>query len=165
MTKMKEMLENLRNELQSLAIENLSTEVMVREGKISRGENYKGLPYLILDYPRLTSEEGLFFVRCFFWWGKYFSITLQVSGLYKEKYERLILSNPEKLSDYKMFIGDDPWVHDLNDRAYEDIHLNYENQNDFLKVARSWPLEEWNQIELTYRTEWKKLMALCGLIS
>lgn len=166
MASMKEMLESLRIELQSFPDGNNSSEVLVREGKISRGENYKGLPYLILDYPRLASEKGMFFVRCFFWWGNYFSITLQISGLFKERYERQILSHREKLSEYKIFIGEDPWVHDLNDAGYQTINMGYDpTRNEFIKIARSWPLGEWNQIVSTYKTEWKKLMALCELIS
>src|SRR4051812_46777397 len=51
--------------------------------KISKGENYMGLPYLILDHPRIAQPEGLFFIRTMFWWGRFFSSTLQVSGLYK----------------------------------------------------------------------------------
>ena len=36
--------------------------------KISRGENYLGLPWLMLDYPRMFNKEKVFAVRTFFWW-------------------------------------------------------------------------------------------------
>ena len=45
--------------------------------KISKGENYLGLPYIILDYPRYSDSEDLFFIRQMFWWGHFFSHTLQ----------------------------------------------------------------------------------------
>ena len=45
--------------------------------KISKGENYSGLPYLIQDYPRITSAKNIFFIRNMFWWGNFFSSTLQ----------------------------------------------------------------------------------------
>src|SRR5688572_33065082 len=51
--------------------------------KISKGENYKGLPYVILDYPRIAKAQDLFFIRSMFWWGQLFSSTLQVSGSYR----------------------------------------------------------------------------------
>ena len=40
--------------------------------KISRGEQYLGLPYVMLDYPRIFSKENVFAIRTFFWWGNYF---------------------------------------------------------------------------------------------
>src|SRR5258705_2608323 len=36
-------------------------------GKISRGENYEGLPYVMLDYPALFSKENIFAIRTLFW--------------------------------------------------------------------------------------------------
>lgn len=49
-------------------------------GKISKGENYRGLPFVILDHPALFSKENIFAVRTMFWWGNFFSISLHVSG-------------------------------------------------------------------------------------
>src|SRR5688572_27384845 len=60
----------------------LPEEVISQKGKISRGENYRGLPYLILDYPRLFSKEGVFAFRTLFWWGHPFSFTIHISGIY-----------------------------------------------------------------------------------
>ncbi|MBK8087192.1 MAG: hypothetical protein IPK31_04125 [Chitinophagaceae bacterium] len=33
--------------------------------KISKGENYEGLPYVMLDYPRCFSKEDVFAIRTF----------------------------------------------------------------------------------------------------
>src|SRR3954452_928432 len=49
------------------------------QAKISRGENYRGLPYVMLDYPRIFSKDHTFAIRSFYWWGNFFSITLQLS--------------------------------------------------------------------------------------
>ena len=49
-------------------------------GKISKGENYQGLPYVILDYPASFRKENIFAIRTFFWWGNFFSISLHLSG-------------------------------------------------------------------------------------
>jgi len=48
--------------------------------KISRGENYKGLPWLVLDNPRYFQHNNIFAIRTMFWWGNFFSITLHLSG-------------------------------------------------------------------------------------
>src|SRR4051812_18837239 len=55
-------------------------------GKISRGERYKELPYVILDYPRHFSKADIFAFRTMFWWGHYFSATLHLSGGIKDRY-------------------------------------------------------------------------------
>ena len=51
----------------------LPEEVTAIPAKISRGENYLGLPWLILDYPRLFGKEDQFAIRTMFWWGHFFS--------------------------------------------------------------------------------------------
>src|SRR5689334_6032402 len=56
--------------------------------KISKGENYQGLPYLVLDHPRIFEKENILAVRTLFWWGNFFSTTLHVAGEYKKKLEK-----------------------------------------------------------------------------
>ena len=63
--------------------------------KISKGENYKGLPWLVLDYPRYFNKEDIFAIRTLFWWGNFFSITLHISGKYKMRYEKKIIDSFE----------------------------------------------------------------------
>ena len=60
----------------------LAPEVFQQSPKISRGEQYLGLPYVMLDYPRIFSKDDVFAIRSFFWWGNHFSIRLQLSGKY-----------------------------------------------------------------------------------
>jgi hypothetical protein len=57
-----------------------------RSPKISKGEQYEGLPWVMLDYPRNFSGQDAFGIRSFFWWGNFCSITLQLSGRFQEKY-------------------------------------------------------------------------------
>src|SRR5690606_4636377 len=47
----------------------LPVETKIQSPRISRGENYQSLPYVMLDYPRIFSTENIFAVRIFFWWG------------------------------------------------------------------------------------------------
>ena len=60
--------------------------------KISKGENYNGLPYLILDYPRIFDKQNIFAIRTLFWWGNFFSITLHLGGVHKDEYEKNVYS-------------------------------------------------------------------------
>ena len=64
--------------------------------KISKGENYNGFPYIILDFPSTFSKENIFAVRTMFWWGNFISITLHLKGSYKNMYAANIL---KKLHD------------------------------------------------------------------
>src|SRR5438552_3801445 len=43
--------------------------IKYQSGKISKGENYRLLPYVILDYPSFFWKEKIFAVRTMFWWG------------------------------------------------------------------------------------------------
>ena len=65
--------------------------------KIARGENYLGLPWLMLDFPRSFNREDTFAIRTFFWWGNFFSVTLHLSGIHKNAYEGAVINNFEKL--------------------------------------------------------------------
>ncbi len=67
--------------------------------KISKGENYNGLPYLILDFPRVFNSSAIFAIRTMFWWGNFFSITLHLSGDYKNYYEERIIAALESLQE------------------------------------------------------------------
>lgn len=49
-------------------------------GKISRGENYEGLPWMMADMPRHFGQEDVLAFRMFFWWGHYFSATWHLKG-------------------------------------------------------------------------------------
>ena len=49
-------------------------------GKIFRGENYRQLPYLVLDYPKHFSKESVLAFRTMLWWGNFFSCTLHLQG-------------------------------------------------------------------------------------
>src|SRR5688572_3269810 len=44
--------------------------------RIFKGENYLGLPYVTLDYPRLFESDNTLTLRTMFWWGNFVSVTL-----------------------------------------------------------------------------------------
>src|SRR5437868_2887523 len=72
--------------------------------KISRGENYQGLPYLVLDYPRVFNKSNILAIRTMFWWGNFFSTTLHLAGHYKELSERKILSGTDLLKHHNFYL-------------------------------------------------------------
>ncbi len=121
-------------------------------GKISRGENYEGLPYVILDYPALFSKENIFAIRTMFWWGNFFSITLHVSGE-KYKINKNFINNLSYLADNNFFvcIGDNEWQHTFAVSNY--ISANQLHQDtfkeicnkSFFKISKNLELDKWKE--------------------
>ena len=172
--KIKKILEEVQEKQLSFVNQNNldKTGFFLVHPKISKGENYAGLPYLILDYPRITSETGLFFIRNMFWWGNFFSSTLHLSGSYKEKFKENIIRSFPLLDNYFIGINPDPWVHHfekINFKKIESLTIKeFENaceQFNYLKIAAKWPLNEWEQASENLIQSWKFLLSMCGLIS
>lgn len=78
--------------LSNPANSNLPEEIISIPPKISKGDQYKGLPYLVLDFPRFFDKKHVFAIRTFFWWGNYFSATIHLKGRYRELYAEKILN-------------------------------------------------------------------------
>lgn len=117
--------------------------------KISRGENYLGLPYVILDFPRQFGKADVFAIRSFFWWGNFFSITLHLSGLYQQQYASALQNAIDKnfLSDWYIGNGENQWDHHFEKSNYltlAGMQINIEDLH-FLKLAKKIPLSEWDK--------------------
>ena len=92
-----------QHHLESFSVQ-LPGQAISSSPKISKGENYKGLPYLILDYPRFFEKENICAIRTMFWWGNFISVTLHLSGIYKqETEEKLIKLYPNPAVAYVTF--------------------------------------------------------------
>ena len=132
-------------------LEYLPDNFIMAGGKISRGENYKGLPFLILDYPAMFSKENIFAIRTMFWWGNFFSVSIHISGkkfcntknitkwigFFKQK--RFFISTSES-----------QWEHTFDAYNFVDINeldevqLQNISQKDFFKIAKKVKLNQWN---------------------
>jgi ribosomal protein L32E len=146
MKKMQYLLEELQ-ELHHLFLhdkEFIPAEVRHNSPKISRGENYLGLPYLVLDQPRFFEINNIFAVRTLFWWGRYFILTLHVSGRYKETFESQLFNAINSAPQHYYFcIHEEQWVHHLEPGNYTEIRSenlaelqSINASRPFLKIAR-----------------------------
>lgn len=142
--------ENMQHELVKAE---LADEIKKTEPKISKGENYKGLPYVMLDYPRLFGKENIFAIRTLFWWGNYFSTTLHLKGSYKEMFAGVIRGNMTLLKNKNFFIciSNDEWEHQHDEDNYVSLSCITENEFDdivkkriFLKISAKTALSEWD---------------------
>ncbi len=101
--------------------------------KISRGEKYQGLPYVILDYPRIFGKEDILAIRTLFWWGNYCSVTLHVKGVWQEVVLQKLIAHLEQLnmnSFYISFSGNE-WSHNVLDADY--VRLQQLSQEEILQ--------------------------------
>lgn len=170
--KMKQLLEGVYEE-QQVTVERSMKGHMLFDvpGKISRGENYLGLPYLILDYPR-RSDEGLFFIRTMFWWGRSFSSTLHLSGSYKLNYLDKIQNSYGLLRDFSIGIHENPWIHHFEKDNYRLLAGLSEKEfrdacasGDHLKLGMPVSLGDWPQASGKLMMNWKRLLKVCGLVA
>jgi hypothetical protein len=122
--------------------------------KISKGEQYQGLPYVMLDYPRLFSKKDVLAIRTFFWWGNFFSITLHLKGKYQKNCIEILLKNFETLkgNDFYVSTTTNEWVHhpvignslylkNLDYSTFEKIAV----EHHFLKISKTFPLVLWEK--------------------
>jgi hypothetical protein len=157
--KTKQLLAALQTEQQQLltsCASLLPEEILNSSPKISKGENYKGLPYLVLDYPRYFTREDAFTIRTFFWWGNFFSVTLHLSGIYKSKCKEKIIDSFESLKkkDFSVCINEDQWEHHFETDNYVPIHTltvpGFEeiiSKRTFIKLSKKIPLQQWDDAE------------------
>ncbi len=147
----------------------LKTEELNTSPKISKGENYKGLPYLVLDYPRFFNREDIFLIRSFFWWGNFFSTTLQLSGKFKTKYEDKLIASFDQLQSQHFYIciNDDQWQHhfeadnylslpDLSPVRFEEIIV----QRPFIKLSKKMPIGQLHDIEESLLDNFNQLISV-----
>jgi hypothetical protein len=118
--------------------------------KISKGENYKGFPWVVLDYPRCFGREDVLAVRTLFWWGHYFSVTLHLKGSYKTLVLPGIRDRIALLADagFHICISQDEWRHELAADHYHPLAgLSREaldsilDRPGFLKFSAKTPLD------------------------
>ena len=129
------------------------SEVMKVSPKISKGENYRGLPWLMLDYPRYFDKENIFAIRTMFWWGNFFSSTLHLSGEYKQQFSRGIVTAYEKLHANAVYvcIHEDPWHHHFEKENYVPVK-NFTAvefaaliaERPFIKLSRELSFAQWD---------------------
>jgi len=150
----------------------IGDEIFKFSPKISKGENYLGLPYLILDYPRQSSKQDFFFIRTMFWWGNFFSCTLHMADQSKQIFKENIKQSYSLLKACYVNINDDPWVHHLKGSDYRKIDSMTQKEFEevcenfgHIKIADRHPLTEWSKMPFELFENWKLFLSVCGLIS
>lgn len=130
---------------------NFVPEKIFNDGRIFKGEYYKKLPYVILDFPRTFGKENIFAYRTMFWWGNFFSSTLHLQGEFLEKYRERLLSSFDALLDQDIYfcVGETPWEYHYGKDNYVKLstdHRELFKVSPFIKLSKRIPLTEMESV-------------------
>jgi len=139
----------------------LPAEIAKARVRIFRGDNYKHLPYAVMDYPALYTRENSFAYRTMFWWGNFFSCTLYLHGTYLELYRKNLQQGIHELKgkDFYFCVNETPWQYYYEKDNYIAVDELLKKkgaaekligERGFLKLSRYVKI-----------TEWKKVNQLC----
>lgn len=87
--------------------------------KITKGENYLGLPYVVCDHPRYFKKEDIFTFRSMFWWGNFFSFSVFVLGEPLENIRtKISLQKLLKIENAYIGTGKNTWQYEYSPDNY-----------------------------------------------
>jgi len=146
-------------------------ELHIKEkGKIFRGENYRLLPYVLLDCPRVFTTETVFSFRSMFWWGNEFSFTLHLQGKALDMFRENIRRNISMLEKQGFFfcLNDTPWEYSFEKENYNLLDEMVERDSaglnkliddkSFLKLSRKIELSKYKEANQFGIETFEKLM-------
>ncbi|OIR08285.1 hypothetical protein GALL_94530 [mine drainage metagenome] len=140
----------------------LDDEIKIIAPKISKGENYEGLPWVMLDYPRYFTTKDIFAIRTYFWWGNYFSVTLHLKGKFKERFQAASFMSQEK-RDWFLCCNENEWQHHFRKDNYKLLNEFSEEeiqQLSFIKLAKKIPLHRWDDAEMFLKESFETMLGL-----
>jgi hypothetical protein len=152
----------------------LPAEVSAISPKISRGEFYQGLPYVMLDYPRYFTADHVMAIRTFFWWGNFFSVNLHLKGKYRGLYQRALVEHFQRLSSghYLVAETEDEWQHHTGSADYRMIDQMDGSEfaamirsHPFIKISASFSLDQWQDMHNLLGGAQHELGGIIGLIA
>jgi hypothetical protein len=122
--------------------------------KVSKGENFKGYPYIVLDCPKLYSTDTEVICRTIFWWGHSWSLHFTIQGQTFARVSQSLQDFSASLStDWLLYTGENIWEQDVDSVLFVPITslsktVIYDtiNKQGFFKIA--------NKINLSNAVEW-----------
>ncbi|GAA5027966.1 hypothetical protein GCM10011506_15580 [Marivirga lumbricoides] len=134
----------------------LPKEINLNNGKISRGENYKYLPYVILDFPAFFTRYHIFAFRTMFYWGHFISFTIHLQGKYCDLFGDKLIKQFAQDPDTYFNINSTPWEYTYDDKNYKPItalslqEINSQiEENSFIKLSKQLPVAQLAEAEQT----------------
>jgi hypothetical protein len=136
---------DLERRVSSTEIQNIIPEVLKdRRGKISKGENYHGMPWMVLDAPALFENRSILAFRHIFIWGHPFSFNLHVSGMFMD-YLDMSKQNELKSRNWSFLIGEDAFINHFDPELFKpmsEFSPTIINKQGYLRLNKMIPLKE-----------------------
>lgn len=143
-------------------------DIGTRAPKISKGEQYESLPWVMLDYPRNFTGEDAFGIRSLFWWGNFCSITVQLSGRFQKKYAPSIQQyfqthgvHSPQCKDWFIAVGADPWKHHFRKDNYQPVSQWQSGSMaalPFIKLAKKISLQHFDQLDVFFEQNYSQIL-------
>jgi len=130
----------------------IDSKFLIPSSKISKGENYRGLPYLVLDNPRYFKKGSVLSYRILFWWGNFISFSLHLEGdICTAALPSILSKSREQAHDQTYYcIGTTPWEHHFQESNYQligrttpDQVRNHYEEFGFIRITKKATLKEW----------------------
>ncbi|MCH8318909.1 MAG: hypothetical protein IIA88_10530 [Bacteroidetes bacterium] len=145
-------------------------KVDTKMGKISRGEYYKQLPFVVLDYPALFTSKSVFAFRTMFWWGNFFSFTLHLQGKALQNYRQNIIRHTDSIKGNTFICTNStPWEYYykkdnyiLMDEMPHAALLEILEKAPFIKLSRKIKLSEFNELNSFCRESLSNFLSVLG---
>lgn len=154
--KITQLLENLQADLANQCAEKLVFDIstVINSPKISKGENYKGLPYHVLDYPAIFQNKDIMTFRTMFYWGNFFSATMHIQGKFLNQNRKILQDNLYRLIKTNCYIcvNETPWEYTYTKDNYELLSSQHEDKiekDSFIKLSIEIALDDYNQLNKT----------------
>lgn len=152
--KMESWLSDLGTALETLVDnknEGIFTEVWASSPRITRGDNYRGQAYRVLDYPRFIQGEDLFLFRTVLLWGHPIGVHLILAGKFKDICQGKWGGNLPRLFEGSFLsVQETPWIWESDapglvsmEDLTEEGCLQLLVERSFLKVSHFMPLEDY----------------------
>jgi hypothetical protein len=137
--------------------------------RISKGDQYRQLPYVVMDYPAVFNKQDRMAIRTLFLWGDSFSVTLHLAGKYKMLFWQQILNNlmQNRTQLFYVSVSKNEWEHHfeadnyqlLSDFSPSSLSKQLEG-SPFIKIALRYPLAQWNEMERHFVDAYRSLSDL-----
>ncbi len=142
--------------------------VNLTNGKISKGENYEQLPWMMIDFPFYFSKQKSFAFRTFIGWSKGVTCSLLLTGECLNHYEGVLRNNLQMLNNMNVGFCEHPhpWVHNFDcnqqnfvehlDSARVAAHISH---HDYIKLSCFLPMSEIEHLEMFAQRTYTILMS------
>lgn len=134
----------------------------LERGKITRGENNKGFPFISLDIPQFFTKEEYFTYRILFWWGHYLGYSLVLKGPRLAEYYACLQErrHEPRFADIHIARHTSPWEWENSEGGFSPVQQpsNHELGDwveaiQYIKVIRMFPVDAPGFTELDWTRE------------